>query len=200
MSGRSGSIEAEIASIERKADQSCSIHAWIRDRNQRYAVILDYGLMGATTYLLGLSLVEPAIGLPLSLGFDRPILMSVLSLLAFFLSVVQFKNDWKGRAAAHHRAFREYAAIKSSCRAITSGVHAVTSAEHQRIRDRYDAVTDVGTHIPDSMFIKGKARHIRKIYVSKYLDRHPGARPLIVHIKLFLHHNFKMDLLGEDVN
>lgn len=57
-------IVKEIASIERKSDQACSIHARLRDKYQHYANILDYGMMAASTYLIGLTLVEPTIGLP----------------------------------------------------------------------------------------------------------------------------------------
>src|SRR5690606_29298362 len=109
MSGKASSIFNEIRSLERKADQSCTIHAWLRDRYQLRAAVLDYGLLCATTYLLGLSLVEPAIGIPLSLGADRQVLIAVLSLIVFFLSVIQFKSEWKAKAEAHHRAMKEYA-------------------------------------------------------------------------------------------
>lgn len=198
MSERGENIATEIASIERKSDQSCSIHAFLRDRYQTYASILDYFLVAATTYLLGLSLVEPAIGLPLSFGFDRPLLITLFSLVVFFLSVIQFKNDWKSLAAAHQRSFKEYAEVKSACRTLTSSVRKINSTEHQRIVDRYKMVTEVGTHIPDKTFVIGKAHHARKVFVSQYLDKHPGARPAILHLKLFLRDNLNINLLSED--
>lgn len=195
MNDRAVNIETEIASIERKADQQCTIHAWLRDRYRRRAALLDYGLMLAATYLLGLSLVEPAIGLSLSMGLNKPILVALLSLAIFFLSIVQFKNGWKSRGEAHHRAFNEYASVKSDCRTLTSGVRNITSTEHQRIRARYDMVTEVGTHIPDNAFVKGKAHHTKKVFVSRYLDEHPGAWPPIVHVKLFLRDNLGINWL-----
>lgn len=192
-------IHAEITSIGRKADQSCSIHARLRDRYLRRANILDYGLMAVSTYLLGLSLVEPAIGIPLSFGFDRSKLIVVLTLGIFFLSVVQFKNDWKTRAQAHQRSFEGYAQVKAECRTITSGVRSVTASEHQRIRDQYDTVAKIGTEVPDTEFVTGKAHHRRKVFMSQYLDTHPGAWVPLVKLKLFLKDNVDVDLLGPNV-
>ena len=195
MNERALNIETEIASLERKADQQCTGHAWLRDKYRRRAACLDYGLMLAATYMLGLSLVEPALGWSLSLGMDRAALVVVLSLLIFFFSVVQFKSGWKRTAEAHQRAFKEFATVKSECRTLTSGVRNVTSTEHQRIRAHYDMITEVGTHIPDNEFLKCKAHHVRKVFVSRYLDDHPGARPIVVHFKLFLRDNLNINLL-----
>ena len=196
MNGPTPNIETEIASIERKSDQACSIQARLRDKYQRRATILDYGLMAASTYLMGLTLVEPNIGLPLSFGFDRMILITVMSLTIFFLSIVQFKNEWKMKTQAHQRSVSEYAKIKAECRSITSGTRAATANELQRIRESYDIVTEIGTHIPDSEFVSGKGHHKRKVFISQYLDTHPGAWPPFVKLKLFLRDNLNIDFLN----
>lgn len=195
MNQRAPDIQTEIASIERKADQACTVHALLRDRFQRRSNLLDYGLMLVSTYLVGLSLVEPAVGISLSLGFDRTILITCMSLITFFFSIVQFKNDWKTRAEEHQRSFTEYAEVKSDCRTYTSGVRSVTAPEHQRIRDRYDMVVEVGTHIPDKEFLAGKAYHTRKVFISRHLDSHPGAWVLLVRVKLFLRDNLNINFL-----
>lgn len=198
MNERALSIADEVRSIGRRADQACSVHAYLRDRYERRARLLDYGLMATAAYLLGLSFVEPVIGLRLSLGADPKILIASLSLITFFLSIVQFKNDWKIKAQEHADSFQEHATIKSDCRAITSGARAATAPELQRIRDRYDLIAEIGTHIPENQFVKGKARHLRKVYVSKYLDSHPGAFAWLVAFKLLLRDNFGVNLLPKD--
>jgi hypothetical protein len=198
MNDRTFNIADEVRSIGRKADQACSIHAYLRDQYERCARLLDYSLMAASTYLLGLSFVEPVIGLRLSLGADPKILIASLSLITFFLSIVQFKSDWKTRAQEHSDSFDEHAAIKSDCRAITSGTRAATTPELQRIRDRYDRIAEIGTPIPENQFVKGKARHLRKVYVSRYLDSHPGAFARLVAIKLVFRDNFGINVLAKD--
>lgn len=198
MNDRSLNIGDEIKSIGRKADQACSIHAHLRDHYETKARLLDYGLIACSTYLLGLSFVEPVTGFQLSLGADPKALIAVLSLFTFFLSVVQFKNDWKIKAQEHADAFSEHAAVKSDCRAVTTGTRAATGPELQRIRDRYNLIAEIGTHIPEKRFVKGKARHLRKVYLSRYLDSHPGALVWLVAAKLFLRDNFGINLLPKE--
>ena len=188
-------IETEIASLERKADQSCSIHAGLHDWYERLSSYLDHSLMFATTYLLGISFVEPTIGLRLSFGFPTQIIVASLSLVTFFLSNVQFKSHWKNKAQDHHISFTEYANVKKECRMITSGSRTATGAELQRIRSLYDAAAEKGTDIPNRVFLKGKACHVRKVYISRYLDSHPGAWVPLVKLKLFLRDNLGIDVL-----
>ena len=188
---------AEITKIERIADQSCSIHASLRDKYSIRATAFDYLLMAATTYLLGLTLVEPAIGLPLSLGFDRVLFITVMSLVAFFLSVVQFKNDWKTMAEEHHQSFKEYANVKADCRTFTSGSKVASEVDYQRIRDSYNVATDIGTNIPEKEFLNGKRRHKKKVFISKYLDEHPGAWIWLVKLKLLIRDNFNINFLDK---
>lgn len=186
----------EIYKLERKADQSCSIHASLRDKYSNRAKFLDYLLMTATTYLLGLTLVEPTIGLPLSLEFDRDLFITIMSLITFFLSIVQFKNDWKTIAEAHHQSFKEYANVKAECRTFTSGSKVASEADYQHIRDSYNVATDIGTNIPENEFLNGKKRHKKKVFISKYLDERPGAWIWFVKLKLLIRDNFNINFLG----
>jgi len=145
--------------------------------------------------LLCLSFVEPTIGLRLSFGFATQIVVASFSLVTFFLSIVQFKSHWKNKAQDHHISFTEYANVKKECRMITSGSRAATSPELQRIRSLYDAATEKGTDIPNRVFVQGKASHVRKVYISRYLDSHPGAWTSLVKLKLFLRDNLGIDFL-----
>lgn len=195
MSERTASIEEEIASIGRRADQACTIHSCLRDRYVFRAQLLDYALMAATTYLFALSFIEPVTGWTLTFGQNRTAVVAILSMIAFFLSIVQFKSDWKNIAQAHADAVLEHAAVKSDCRAIKTGTRAATQIELQRIRNRYDMIAETATHIPENQFLKGKAKHVRKVFLSRYLDSHPGALPRLVAFKLFVRDNLGIDLL-----
>ncbi|AEG02836.1 hypothetical protein [Methylomonas methanica] len=188
-------MKDEVKKLEVKADQSCSIHASLRDKYNTYAKALDYFLLVATTYLLGLTLVEPAIGVPMSFGFDRVLFITLSSIIAFFLSIVQFKSDWKSTAEAHHQSFQKYANVKAECRAITSGSVEVSELAYHRIRDNYNTVPDIGTHIPEGAFLNGKKKHKKKVFISKYLDNHPGAWIWLIKLKLALKDNFGIKFL-----
>jgi hypothetical protein len=46
---------------------------------------------------------------------------------------------------------------------------------------------------PHSFFTRFPCK--RKVYISQYLDSHPGASVLLLRAKLFLRDNFNVDLL-----
>lgn len=188
-------VEEEVAQIQRRADQSCSIHAWLRDRYQWRANLLDYSVLALSTYLAGMIFVEPKIGIKLSPGDEPQIWIGCLSLAVFFLSIIQFKSGWRTRAAAHAKSCEEYARVKSDCRALRKNGLQITNSAYDRVRGRYDLAQDLGTAIPEKDFLRGKALHHRKVFVSQYIDTHPGAWPSVVYLKLFLRDNFNMKLL-----
>ena len=180
----------ELRSIARRADQQSSIHARLRDRYGLYAATLDYGTLAVSTYLVSLLFVEPTIGLKLSFGVPTSLWVGCLSLASFFFSVVQFKSDWKNKTQAHRRSCAEYALVKGDCRALLSKDRPVTGTEFQRLRDKYELVAELGTHIPDRHFLSGKAHHLRKVFISRYLDRNPGAWVPWVTIRLMFRDTF----------
>jgi len=146
-------------------------------------------------YLLAIAFVEPALGLRLTFGAPTQVVNAFVTLVAFFLSVVQFKNEWKSKAHDHDVSFSEYAAVKRDCRMITAGTRAASLPELQRIRAIYDAASKKGTDIPNRLFVHGKAAHLRKVYISRYLDSHPGAWVLLIKFKLFVRDNLGLDWL-----
>jgi hypothetical protein len=182
---------SEITSILRKADQSCSIHGQLRDKFQLRASILDYGLMIVSTYLIGLTFVEPTIDVRLSLWLEHDSMVAIVSFITFFLSIVQFKNDWKKKTQEHQRSFTEYAQVKAECKAmITANNQTIDNSHLQRIRHNYNSATAVGTHIPEGGFLSGKKQHQIKVFISKHLDANPGSLISLVRLKLFLRDNF----------
>lgn len=188
-------IEEEVTQIQRRADQSCSIHSWLRDRYRERANFLDYSVLALSTYLVGMVFVEPKIGIKLSFGLDPQLWIGCLSLAVFFLSIVQFKNGWRTRAEAHAKSAEEYFRVKSDCRALRKTGVQITTTSHQRIKARYDLAQELGTEIPEKEFLREKALHHRKVFVSQYIDSYPGTWPPLVILKLFLRDNFNMKLL-----
>lgn len=186
----------ELRSIRRRANQQSSIHALLRDRNAFRSSLLDYGTLAVSTYLVALIFVEPRIGIRLTFGLDVQLWVGSLSLLTFFLSIVQFKSDWKSKAQAHARSCKEYSVVTGDCRELLSKGRSVTDQDFQRLRTKYDLVSELGTHIPDRDFLTGKAHHLRKVFISGYLDRYPGAWVPLVRARLLLRDTFKP--LGTD--
>ena len=59
----------------------------------------------------------------------------------------------------------------------------------QRVLSRYDLATEVGIVLPEKQFLVQKRNHLRKIELSRQLDKHPSASLLLLKIRLWLRDN-----------
>jgi hypothetical protein len=112
----------------------------------------------------------------------------VLSLTTFFLTLVQFKADWKGRADAHKRTLDIYAEVKREAGYLLASGD-IEEASCRRVLSRYDLASAVGVEIPESEFLPQKRRHKIKIALSKHLDTHPSTSLLLTRIRFWLRDN-----------
>ena len=103
----------EVERVKRISDTWCTGHASLRDRFARRALLLDLLILGLSSWLVALAFVEPRINVRLTpFGWDSQIWIGVLAVATFFLTIVQLKTDWKGRANEHKRTFDIYAEVK----------------------------------------------------------------------------------------
>jgi hypothetical protein len=66
----------------------------------------------------------------------------------------------------------------------------VSDRDFQRLADRYDMASDVGTNIPEKDFLILKRRHKLKGAISRLLDKRPGSILWLTKIKLILRDNW----------
>jgi hypothetical protein len=178
-----------VARIRRVADSMCSAHAGIRDKLGRRALFLDIAILALSTWLVALAFVEPRIGLELTpFGLSDKMWIGMLAVATFFLSVVQLKTDWKGRADAHDRTLGAYAAVKREAGYVLASEIADENA-HRRIIDRYDMAAAICVPIPEREFLKQKRRHLLKIAVSSHLDVYPSASIFLTKIRFWWRDN-----------
>ena len=165
----------EMNRIRKVSDMLCTGHAVLRDRFSRRALILDLLILALSTWITALAFVDPLLNVKLTPFHILPTLwMGVLSIGVFFLSLVQFKTDWKGRADAHKRTLDLYAEVKREAGyLIASGK--CDDAECRRVLSRYDLASAVGIEIPENDFLPLKQKHKRKLELSKKSDDSPWA-------------------------
>jgi hypothetical protein len=180
----------ELERIRRVSDTLCTGHAGLRDRFARRALILDLCVLALSTWLVALAFVEPRINVRLTpFGLDSQIWVGILSAGTFFLTLVQFKTDWKGRADAHKRTFDIYAEVKREAGyMLAAGDFEETSC--RRVLSRYDMASAVGVAIPEGDFLPQKRRHRIKIALSKHLDSHPSASLFLTRVRFWIRDNF----------
>lgn len=181
----------ELARICRIADMLCTGHAALRDRYTRRAFILDLLTLAASTWLVALAFVEPRLNIVLTpFGWNSQIWIGTLGISVFFLTLVQIKADWKGRADAHKRTMEIYAELKRGAGYLVSSDDYDEKA-CQNVFSRYEMASAIGVAIPESEFLAQKQRHLVKVTLSKQLDTHPAACLLWLRLRLWWRDNFK---------
>lgn len=179
----------ELGRIRRVSDLLCTSHAGLRDRYARRALILDLGVLGLSTWLVALAFVQPQINMALTpFGVQPQLWGGLLATLTFFLTIVQLKTNWKGRADAHSQALSLYAEVKREAGYVLSSSK-IDEAEYRRVLARYDIASAVGIAVPERDFLRQKHRHRLKIALSKHLDDFPAASLWLTRIRFFLRDN-----------
>lgn len=167
--------EREFRRKRRVVDQMLTGHSLLRER-------LEHRSLALSLFILALSIVATSVAF---LSGEAPISMfgiharaqiwiGSLTLIIFFLALVDIRVDWRQRAGMHGDAARRLASLKSLYRTATArdGLMAATGAD---LAVEYDRVMEQLPPIPEKAFLWVKSKHGRKVQISKLLDSHPGA-------------------------
>ncbi len=167
----------EFDRMWRVVDQSLSAHAILRDHYRQRERAL-------TLLILGLSIVATAFAFlsgdmtiairqwRLSLGTS----VGILTAAIFFLALAQLVLNWQRLAWAHEDASRRLRDLKAKLRTVkVAGVTSVSDTEALDLRAIYDQTMADVVEIPEDEFLPLKAKHHRKVAVSRLIDKHPGA-------------------------
>jgi hypothetical protein len=83
-----------------------------------------------------------------------------------------------------------YSEVKREAGYLLASSGVIATREFQRVADRYDMASDVGTGIPERDFLKLKRKHKLKIEISKLLDTRPAANIALTKLQLSLRDNW----------
>lgn len=190
MNREPGDMRAELERIRRVSDMLCTAHAGLSDRYGRFALAIDLGILGLSTWLVALAFVQPRINLSLTpFSLDPQLWGGLLAMLTFFLSVVHMKVDWKGRSDAHRRSCAAYADVHREAGYLASGGNNIDEQERRRLLNRFDLAGTISIAVPEAQFLPQKKRHLIKIAISKHLDTHPAASIFITRVKFWFRDN-----------
>ena len=182
-------MRSELERIKRVSDSLCTGHAKLRDRFTRWAFWLDLCVIGLSTWIVALVFVEPRVNLKLTPpGWDPQIWIGVISITTFFLTIVQFKTDWKSRADAHNRTLDIYAEVKREAGYVLAAGE-FDEVTCRRVLSRYDMASAVGIAIPEKEFLPQKRNHLTKIALSRHLDSHPSASLWMMRMRFWFRDN-----------
>ncbi|HEY5708132.1 MAG TPA: hypothetical protein VIS51_01930 [Solirubrobacterales bacterium] len=165
-------------------DMMLSGHATLREKYRRRSTgliltIMALSILGATLALQDRWSVEI-----LSINLESKQWLALLSGLIFFLSIIELVLDWRGCAWSHADAANRLGKLKGEFRRAKVTDNTVET-DGMDLDVEYDQTTAAIVEIPNSVFNRLKAKHRRKIEISKLLDESPGAPLLLLRWRVF---------------
>jgi hypothetical protein len=156
-------------------DQMLTMHSVERDRYRRWSTAL-------TLLVLGLSIVATMVALisgerHVDFGSFKATVQTavgILTAIIFFLTLVDLRVDWRERARGHQEAADKLAELKAQFRGATTQNNTVTG-NGVDLALEYDQVMEAIVPITERRFLRLKAKHKRKVAISRLLDRRPHA-------------------------
>lgn len=190
MSNQPEGLASETKRMQTVSDMLVSAHASLSDRYDRWALISDLAILASSTWSIAVVFVEPRIGKTLTpFNMEPQLWIGLLSVATFFVSILQLRVDWRGRADAHKRACEMYSDVKRDCTQLLVSSEPIPKESFEAILARYSLATSVGTKIKENEFLRQKRRHLRKVEISKYLSQHPSASILVLRAKMWFRDN-----------
>ena len=105
-------------------------------------------------------------------------------MVIFGLSLVSLRIDWKRLEVGHREAARVLAGLKRESRTLLAAE--ANDSECAAFIELADASMVGLPKIPENLFLRLKAHHVRKVRLSRILDRHPSAPIRLLALRLRL--------------
>ncbi len=175
----------ELSRQYRLLSQMLTFHATLRDRYLKRSAGLDIVLLICSTIFCATSFANDDIFN--WLGFTPPSarnFLRVIAVAAFMTSVISLRVDWRGKAARHSDANKRLSASMALFRESRTGENKWLEEKKEALNSSYWGTMNSIVEIPDRQFAKLKAKHLRKINVSKALDDYPGCPASVISIIL----------------
>lgn len=175
----------DVQRYERVSDMMLTMHSLLRDRFSFRARLFDISLLVVAVILCSLTFLDPAL-----IDFFKidpmvtRVVIGICAIGVFLLSVVSLRVEWKERAARHQQACKILAEIKTQARNLAnSGELSDTTEVHEFLRTASERMR-VLPEVPDSEFLRLKARHLQKMEISRYLSSYPGVPIWLLRLRL----------------
>ena len=184
--------ERELDRQFRVLRQTISMHGMLRDQYRRLGVCVDLLLLAASVIFCASTFACDYISK--RLGMSEGVLADILgvaSIAAFFAALAGMVLGWKGKAARHGEAVKALSAVLAAFREARGDDGWPTGEMSALSKAYWDAANNV-VPIPDRRFTSLKARHLRKVEVSRMSDSVPGCPVSLIRIVVLCRSVFKL--------
>ncbi len=169
----------------RVLNQTLSMHSMLGDRYARRALLLDVILLACSVIFCATTFARDSVLTLVGVSaYSARTLLGIASVTAFFASLVALRVDWKGKTARHRDAVQKLTHAMELFRRLRTDDGAWPLERGDELNRAYwDAINNV-VEVPSSLFVSLKARHVRKVQLSKMLDSAPGSPVLVLRLIL----------------
>lgn len=178
-------LRSQLEKLKRKADQQATAHSWLRDRYQFLNAAFSTLSLVAGVFLLAIVMASPEL-VERTLGIPPDWYQWLTALLAagsFSIVVVQLAWRPDSKAVLHDQAVRHYVKVAYMASRLLQSGDAIADERVVRVVDAYLDDRDL-PRIPERRFLQLKQWHLRKVRMSKELDKNPHESRRIMRRRL----------------
>jgi hypothetical protein len=178
--------DKELERQYRVLGQMLSIHTFLRDRYHRLALASDLLLLACSVVFCATAFASDDFFVSLGISATSgKFVLKIASVIAFLASLVALRFNWKAKSGEHSEAQRRLTKCVALFRSCHNGQRSWRPECAQELSRAYWDTMDGIVEIPASKFVPLKAKHLRKVEVSKLLDVNPGCPVLVLRGILF---------------
>ena len=119
-------------------------------------------------------------------------IIAFTSFLIFLLSVIFILVEWSKKSEQHLQSINQLSRLLNELRSLLKIEDSAILKNKSELFDKlYNQVNETIPKIPDRKFNYLKARHYKKLEISKFIDKHKGKPYLVIRILFFFEKTFK---------
>jgi len=164
----------KLNKLRDRADMLASMHSRMADIYvNRYAILFSLTLI-LSTILVGLTFISEDF-VQRSCGVSPDMVkwvIGITSIVNFCIILLLGQFDLHGKATAHQAAVKFYFAIVNKIRGLFESGVEITSVMVEEIYEEYGRTQSI-PKIPDGQFLHLKQWHLKKVAISRELDKTP---------------------------
>lgn len=167
----------------RVVDQMITAHCGLGDRFERISVWQDAATLVLSIVLLATTFLDPVTLTWLGItDTGAKVVLGLTGIIVFASTVLALRFRWKERSGAHRLAAKSLVELKNAARGIDPLLAPQAAAEWLGETGR----TLKGVpEIPEALFLKLKAIHVKKVALSKLISERPGAPLTLLRLTLW---------------
>jgi hypothetical protein len=164
-----------LAALARRVDQAASMQASLRGAYSAVAVTLAVVVLVLSAVVLAFAFAgDEAPVTILGVTARRATWLGWLAVGIFSLTLVDLLTDPRGASRRRAESVKAYAALKDDIRSAIAETDPGRDAV-ARLSERYAQISALAPPVPNVLFNHLKARHLRKVAISRILSDRPGT-------------------------